>query len=382
MFKNVRSGIAAASINFAVVLILISSCSPRPDGGGTVRIGGLLPLSGDAAVWGVSMKEGIDLAAEEINSQRGASKPKIEMHYEDDRGLPSDGVAGAQKLIGADKVKGLVGVANSSVALAIIPIIDTNKVVFVSGGASSPKLSGASKYFFRTWPSDLAEGIAMARYAKQKLDIARVAILYINNEYGIGLRDPFTQEFEALGGSIVSQETFAQEATDFRTQLVSIRRVNPQAVYLVGNPREMARCLKQARELGLKTQFLSVSGLVDPEVVNIAGAAAEGVILTDASFDPASQNPETQKFLSRFMQKYGKDPGMLAVTGYDALRVLIHAFDETGGDPTAMAASLRGLKGFPGAAGTISFDDKGDVSRPVRISTVKDGKFVTKEYLQ
>lgn len=380
MLKNVRRGVVAASLNFAVILILLGSCSPKPSG--VVRIGGLLPLSGDAAVWGVSMKEGIDLAAEEINSDRGASKPKIEMHYEDDRGLPNDGVTGAQKLMGVDKVKGLVGVANSSVALAIIPIIESNRVLFVSGGASSPKLSGASKYFFRTWPSDLAEAIAMARYSKRKLNVGRIAILYINNEYGVGLRDPFKQEFEALGGIIVSQQTFAQEATDFRTQLVSIRSANPEAVYLIGNPREMARCLKQARELGLKTQFLSVSGLVDPEVVNIAGAAAEGVILTDASFDPTSQNPETQRFLFRFKQKYGKDPGMLAVTGYDALRVLIHALDETGGEPTAMAASLRGLKEFPGAAGTISFDDKGDVSRPVRISTVKDRKFVTKEYLQ
>lgn len=381
MFRNVRSGIAVLSVNFALVLVLINSCSPGPADNSTVRVGGLLPLSGDAAVWGVSMKEGIDLATEEINSNRG-TKPKIEMHYEDDRGLPKDGVAAAQKLISVDKVKGLVGVANSSVALAIIPIIDANNIVFVSGGASSPKLSGASKYFFRTWPSDLAEAIAMARYAKQKLNLSRIAILYINNEYGIGLRDPFKRQFESMGGSIVSQETFAQEATDFRTQLVSIRSSNPEAAYLVGNPREMARCLKQARELGLKNQFLSVSGLVDPEVINIAGTAAEGVILTDASFDPASQNPETQKFISRYKQKYGKDPGMLAVTGYDALRVFVHAFDETGGDPTAMVASLRGLKGFPGAAGAISFDDKGDVSRPVRISTIKDGKFVTKEYLQ
>jgi branched-chain amino acid transport system substrate-binding protein len=380
MAHHWRNALSLAALGIiSSILILSTDCtrSSRP----TVRVGVLLPLSGDAAVWGLSMKEGIDLARDQINRERGSTKPAIDLRYEDDRGLPRDGLAGAQKLIEADKVRALAGVANSSVALAIIPLVNSDRLLFVSGGASSPKLSGASKYFFRTWPSDLAEAIAMAQYAINRLSQSRIAILYINNEYGVGLRDPFKKEVEARGGSIVAEETFAQEATDFRTQLLAVERAHPQAIYLVGNPREMARCLKQASELGVKAHFLSTSAFVDNEVLRIAGSAATGVLFTDASFDPNSPYPETQRFISDFKAKYHKDPGMLAVTGYDSLQVLVYALDQ-GGDAEKEVAAIRSLHAFPGAAGPINFDANGDVSRPVRISTVAGGQFVTKEYLK
>jgi len=364
------------------LLLIVRHWQLGRSSGTLFRVGVLLPLSGDAAPWGISMKEGIDLAFEYLSKSRSSQAAPIELRYEDDRGQPRDGLAAAQKLISVDHVFALIGVANSSVALAIIPVIDRQKIVFISGGASSPKLSGSSRFFFRTWPSDVVEAHIMARYAHDRLKVKDVAILYINNDYGFGLRIPFRQEFEKLGGRVVAEETFQQEATDFRTQLVSVRNARPDAVYLAGNPREMARCLKQARELGLKMQFLSISGLVEPEVIRIAGKAAEGVLLTDASFDPSSPNAETQRFISLFRQRYRKEPGMLAATGYDAMRVLIAAFDKVRSGGDLLAEEIRKIRDFPGAAGPISFDERGDVSRPVRITTVRDGQFVTKEYVQ
>lgn len=346
-----------------------------------VRIGVLLPLSGDAAAWGVSMKEGIDLALDERNEKRGQGKLAVGLSYEDDRGSPRDGLSAIQKLADADQVKALLGVANSSVALAVIPVINERHILFVSGGASSPKLSGASRYFFRTWPSDLAEAVAMAHYIKDK-GTESVGLLYINNEYGVGLRDPFKSNFEQLGGKIASEQTFPQEATDFRGALLAIQKGAPQAIYLVGNPREMARCLKQAKDMGIKTAFFSTSAFRDPEVLKIAGTAADGVVFTDASFDPNSPYPETREFIRRFHSKYGRDPGMLAVTGYDSFRVMTQALDQANNDNEAAAGIIRNMRSFPGAAGPISFNSDGDVSRPVRISTVADGQFVTKEYIK
>jgi branched-chain amino acid transport system substrate-binding protein len=377
--KSVIVVILAASLVGAVWSFLHFK---KAGGTNTLRVGVLIPMSGDSAVWGTSMRQGIDLARDQLNEERGQTRPAVDLSYEDDRGLPNVGVSALQKLMEVDRIRGLVGVANSSVALAVIPIIDERKTIFVSGGASSPKLSGSSKYFFRTWPSDLAEAVAMAKYVRGREGMSQVAILYINNEYGIGLRDPFMKEFQTLGGEIVREQAFPQESVDFRAQLTAVQRENPQGIYLVGNPREMGRCLKQASELGIKTQFFSTSAFVNSEVLNIAGSAANGVILTDASFDPKSPYAETQKFIKDFQEKYHQQPGMLAVTGYDALRVVVYAFDRTDGTSDRIVEFIRNLRAFPGAGGPISFDAQGDVQRPVRISTVVNGQFVTKEYLQ
>ena len=368
-----KKSMGLISIALIALIGLTVSCAKEPK---EIKIGAILPLTGDAAVWGTSLKEGMDLALEEINENGGIQGKPIKLIYEDDKANPADGVAAVQKLLVTDKVKGIVGVANSSVALAIIPIITKEKVIFVSGGASSPKLTGSSPYFFRTWPSDIQEAYAMAKFAVKDKGYKNIAILYINNEYGIGLKESFSRKVLEYGGAILGAELFEQEATDFRTQISKIKALNPEAIYVIGNPKEMARCIRQIKELGIKTQLLSISTLNEPEIVpQIAGDAIEGIFVTDVSFDPKSSDPNTQNFISKFRAKYNKEPGILTVTGYDALKVLSYAMSKVGFDADRIAAELRELKDYPGAGGKLSFTEGGDVIRPVRIAIVKDGKF-------
>jgi branched-chain amino acid transport system substrate-binding protein len=117
--------------------------------------------------------------------------------------------------------------------------------------------------------------------------------------------------------------------------------------------------------------------LNDPEVVAITGPGAiEGTIITDASFDPASPDPAAQKFMTDFRAKFGKEPGILANTAYDALMVLAHAIEKVGADPDALQAYLHQMKNYPGVSGPISFSLEGEVHRPIRISRAQEGKFV------
>lgn len=341
-------------------------------------IGVSLPLTGDAAVWGKSQRDGYELALTQINSKGGVKGKKLRLVYGDDQGLPREGVSVLQKFLDIDHIDVLTGVANSSVALACIPVINQRKLVFISSGASSPKLTGASKYFFRTWPSDNAEGIAMAKYAARDLRLSRVAVLYINNDYGVGLFEPFSKTFVQLGGSILAAETFEQAATDFRTQLTKLASVKAQAIYLPGNPREMGRAIRQMRELGIATQILSISTLNDREVFAITGPAAiEGTIITDASFDPNSDAPQAGKFMEEFRAMFHHDPGILANTAYDALMVIAHAIGQVGTNPDALADYLHSMKDFTGVSGSISFSAGGDVQRPIRIARAENGRFVT-----
>jgi branched-chain amino acid transport system substrate-binding protein len=374
---NHKSSVVFSVISILIVSFIISfGCVKKEER--EIKIGITLPLTGDAAIWGQSQKDGYDLALSQINAKGRINGQKLVLIYEDDKGLPKDGVAALQKLISVDKIKLLTGIANSSVALAYIPIINEKKILFISSGASSPKLTGASKYFFRTWPSDIAEALAMAKYAHSGLKLNKIAILYINNDYGIGLSEPFKSTFESLGGKIVSSENFEQGATDFRTQLTKIKASNPEAIYLAGNPVEMGRAMKQMREMGSRTQVLSISTLNDKEVFKIAGAKAiEGTIITDASFDPQSEDPMAKKFMQDFRTMFNHEPGILANTAYDALIILAYAIEQAGTEPDKISDYLHAMKDYSGISGKISFSQGGDVNRPIRISVSRNAKFET-----
>lgn len=374
---NKKIWVWIALLGILVVLGAAVWRSSHPKGGGPIVIGVSLPLTGDSADWGKSQQDGYELALAQVNGSGGVKGRPIKLIYGDDEGLPNQGISVLQRFIDIDHIQALTGVANSSVALAYIPIITQKKLVFISSGASSPKLSGASKYFFRTWPSDIAEALAMAQYSRQKLGVSSVSILYINNDYGVGLADPFANEFSSLGGRVLGRESFEQNATDMRAQLTKIKGQGPQAIYLAGDPPEMARCITQARQLGITTKFLSISTLNDKQVFAVVKSSdIEGTVITDASFDPNSDRPEARAFVSAFRAKFNRDPGILANTAYDALMVLAHAMTEVGTDPDVIADYLHSMKTYPGVAGPINFTQGGDVNRPIRISVAENGKFV------
>ncbi len=374
MKNKVLSTIVLFAFIFVISQMLWGCAQKKPE---TITVGVSLPLSGDAAVWGRSQKDGYDLALSEINARGGVNGKQVVLIYGDDTGLPKEGVSVLRKFIDIDGIEALTGVANSSVALACIPIINKEKLIFISSGASSPKLTGASQYFFRTWPSDIAEAFAMAKYTNKNLGLSSVSCLYINNDYGVGLTEPFSKEFTSLGGRILGKESFEQNSTDMRAQLTKIKQQNPEAIYLAGNPREMARCVTQSRELGITAKFLSISTLNDAEVFDLVkNEDIEGTVITDASFDPNSDRPEAQAFMKAFRAKFNKEPGTLANTAYDALMILTHAMSEVGTDADAIANYLHSMETYSGVAGPINFTQGGDVNRPIRISIAKDGQFV------
>ncbi|MCX5769232.1 MAG: penicillin-binding protein activator [Candidatus Hydrogenedentes bacterium] len=362
------------TILFCILAVVLAGCGKGNQD--TVRIGVSLPLTGDAAVWGKSQQDGYELACEQINAKGGINGKKIQLVYGDDTGLPKDGVSVLRKLIDVDRIEVLTGVANSSVALAFIPIIDKEKILFMSSGASSPKLTGASKYFFRTWPSDIAEALAMAKYAYGEMKIRTVAVLYINNDYGIGLLEPFKKTYESLGGKVLSAESFEQNATDFRAQLTKLQALNADAIYLAGNPREMARAITQARELGIKSQILSISVLNDKEVFDILKPGdIEGTVITDASLDRESDDPAVKKFLADFRTKFNREPGLMANTAYDALTILAQGIAQVGTDADSLSSFLYGLRDYTAVSGDMSFTKGGDVQRPIRIAVCRNAHF-------
>ncbi|MFA5954221.1 MAG: penicillin-binding protein activator [Patescibacteria group bacterium] len=334
----------------------------EPVATGPVKIGWIGPLSGAAASYGESIKRGVEMAAKEVNAGT------VELIYEDTKCEGADAVNAVTKLISVDHVSAIIGEVCSGATLAAAPIANQDETVLISPASTSPKLSEAGRYIFRTVPSDTLQGSYGAELVYNK-GFRKLAVLYSNEEYGIGFNDVLSAKFKELGGEVVASETFGRDDTDVRTQVTKVRDANPDAVYLiVNNPETAVAALKQIKELGVKVSLFGSEGLKSPDVT-AAGNVSEGLIVSSVSSG-------TSGFIDRHRaENNGADPGPFAAQGYDAMRAVNLAI--LGGARTGkeIADALHKLS-FEGASGHISFDEHGDVAGGYDVLVVKNGAFV------
>jgi branched-chain amino acid transport system substrate-binding protein len=367
--------IIGAVIVIALAVITGAFLYMQPTEPGEIKIGAIAPLSGPAALYGEGMKRGIDLAVEELNANGGINGNKIQIVYEDSQIDPKLAVSAIQKLISVDKVPVVIGPMGSSEVLSVAPIAERKHVVVLSPTASTPEITNAGDYIFRNIPSDVYEGSETAKFAYQQLGFRKIAILYINNDYGVGLRDVFKRTFESLGGTITVAEAYEPGANDFRTQLTRIKDSEPEAIYSIAY-KENIQILKQIKELGIDAQILGTTPFEDPEILEKAGETAEGVIYAFVGYDPTSESEEVQQFLHNFSDKYGIQPDPSAAMSYDAMKIVALAIEKGGYTADGIKEALYGIKNFPGVAGLTSFDENGDAMKPIQFRIVKNGKFV------
>ena len=179
-----------------------------------IVIGAVLPLSGEVASYGNDSKEGIDLALEIANKNQ--DKFHFVVKYQDSQGDPKTAVTSLQQLLTDGDIKAFIGENISSSTLAMVPIIDRKGIILISPSASTPKLTGASKYFFRVFPSDVAEGSFVANKIDEQHPNGKVCIMYFNNDYGLGLTNVFKDEATNIGLNVSAVFAYAQDATNFK----------------------------------------------------------------------------------------------------------------------------------------------------------------------
>ena len=352
---------------FLTSIIFISSCAKKEK---VIKIGAILPLTGDGAKYGEEDKNGFEIAISECNNKN------IKIIYEDDQGNSKGGVTAFNKLNSTDKPSIIIGLMYSSVALAVAPLGENNKVVLLSTTASSPDLTNAGDYFFRNWPSDIYEGEEIAEFTYSKLNLKQGAIFTVNLDYGVGLTKVFEQVFKSLGGEITNIEYYNQGDTDFRTKLIKLKSDKPEFIYLPGYYTEIGQLLKQAKELNFNTQFLSCVGFDNPKVIDIAGNSANGVIFSRPYYNPESNEIVVKNFVDKYIKKYGEKPGIYSAHAYDALRIVIKAIEIGGNSSEGIKDALYKIKDFPGVTGETSFDANGDVLKPIQIMKVEKEEFV------
>jgi branched-chain amino acid transport system substrate-binding protein len=376
------SGTAKVAIFVTVVICLAAvglhltgdeerGSSPEPSG--TVKIGAILPLSGKASQYGIWLQEALQLAVAELNRNRGANEKAIEAIYEDDQATPKLAVAAMQKLIAVDKVPVVFGSWASSSVLAQAPLANEQKVV-VMAEAVSPKIRDAGDFVFRIQPDGSVYLRKLIPFVVEHTQFQRAGILYVNNDFGVDLAKTAKELLVRRGKAISTEQGFEMGETNFRTHLAVARESGAEVLFVFAYG-EAGQLLKQARELRIKVPFFAAATFENPNILTVAGDAAEGVVYPH-HFDPQSRDPTVEEFQRRYENAYGRPAEGFAVLAYDGMMILGKALRACGNNSVCIRDFLYNLTGYIGVSGPTSFDDHGDVLKPIMIETVRKGAFV------
>ena len=340
-----------------------------------VTFGWIGPLTGSLSTLGVPIMESVKLAVEEINANNVIPGKTLKIIYEDDACEPKDSTTAVQKLVNVDKVTAIVGPTCSGPMLADAPILEENKVLAVSFSATNPSIKDAGDYIFRNVPSDNGQGVAAAEIV-QGLGATKVAIIHIQNDWGVALKNVFTAKAEELGMEIVAVEPYNPDETDFRTPVTKIKASNPDVIYMPAFTTDAVLLLKQLDQAGLEVPLVGADGSKDDAVIAGAGAAAEGLIVT---LPGVPKSPELETFAAAFQAKYSKEYSAYTSEAYDVTYILAKACAATDCTSTAMKDYLYTMGPYKGASGTYEFDQDGEVDKPYDYFVIKDGKWA--EYI-
>jgi len=365
------------SVAMIGVLMLLVGCSPNntvaPNN--EIKVGVIFPMTGDAGSYGERGRNGITLAVDEINAKGGVAGRKIQAIIEDSKADPKTGVSAMTKLTTVDQVPVVIGDIVSAVTLAAAPIAQSSKVVLLSPTSSAPAITEAGDYVFRIWPSDLAEGRAIATFA-HNAGFKNVGILYMQNEYGVAIQDVFTKTLSGLGGQVTDALAYKPDESDFRSYLTKLAAKKPDAIYFVSYYKDGALAMKQAREIGVQSQFLGTTAIEDPKVFEVGGNALDGVIYPLASgFDVQSSNETVKTFVNAYKSRFQSDPDWVPAQCYDAMMLVAARMGKGETTGPELQKALAGTKGYQGVTGEITFDENGDVVKPVTIKVIKGGSF-------
>lgn len=355
-------------------LLLLTAASARAQE--TIRIGEFASLTGKEATYGQNAHKGAVLAIEEANAAGGALGRELELITEDDQSKPGEAATVVKKLISRDKVVAVLGEITSGRTLEAAPICQQARIPLVSPGATAIEVTSKGNYIFRVCFIDEFQGTVMAKFARESLNLRRVAILSsVSSAQSVGLARFFRERFAAGGGTVAIEQRYGEGDKDFRAQLTAIRAAGVEGVFVPGYYAEAALICKQARDLGIDLPLFGVDGWESPELIAIGGPAVEGAYLS-THYSAENRSRDVAGFNERFRQRWGIDSNALSALGYDAATVLIDAIRRAGTtDGPRLRDALAATRDFAGATGRISFDANRDPTKSAVVLQVKDGRF-------
>jgi branched-chain amino acid transport system substrate-binding protein len=358
---------------WGVLLLLVSTVSPGWSAE-PIHVGLSAPLTGNYSEYGNNWKKAMDIAVEKINAKGGIKGRPLVIVAEDSKSDPKDSAQIAQKFTSDSRIVAELGDFTSTACMAAQPIYDRAGMVQLSPTASHPEFAPKSQWSFGIIGTQAEEGAFMASYTVEKMGKKKIAVLYINNDWGMAAQEQYVKKAKELGGQIVAMESFFDRDKDFTAVLTKLRGSKPEALYIPSMYNEGALIEKQREKLGWNDVAVFGPGsLYSPKLLEIGGTAVEG-LHTSTVFLETDPRPEVQEFVKTFKARNNNvSPNMFAAIAYDAISVLTNAIEKAGTDRKAIRDELAKTKDFVGMTGKFSFTERRDVKRDYHYLVVKNG---------
>lgn len=346
-----------------------------PANAASAKIGVISYLSGGGAAYGEAIRQGLELARDEINTQ---GKTKIELVFEDSKGEKNEAINAANKLIHKDNVVAIIGPTLSGEMFAVGPITNQSGVPVMGTSTTAEGITEIGDFVFRNaLPESLAIPHAVKK-AKEKYGLKKVAVMYSNNnDWAVSGFKTFEKSLKENGIETLAVETFADKDTDYSAQLTKIATMKPDAIMLACLYQEAALIAKKAREMGITIPIVGNNGINSPQYIKSAGNASDNSVVASPWF-PGKEDAGVKKFVAAYKERFKKEPDQFAAQAYDALKIMASALEKSGSntDRKKLRDSLATIKDFPGVTGKFAFDAKRNPAMDVTVLIVKDGQFI------
>lgn len=353
-----------------------------PTSGEPIPIGGGFALTGDESALDLPAANGAMLAAKEINAAGGVLGRPVNLIVHDSQYKMDVTAQIAKQFVEQDEVVAVIGFTDTDSVLASGPTIQSAGLPFITAGATSPKIpTQVGDMMFLACFGDNVQAAAAAEYAFENYGPNAYLLWDKGVEYTTLLGQYFKERFTELGGTIMLEDSYDDKATDFSAQIAKVRALpqQPDFYFISAMPYNVGPVIKQFRDAGITGPIVGGDGYDTPDLVSVAGPAAENVFFTThALMDPTGGTEGIKKFIVAYNEEYGHDPeNAFAALGYDTMRLIADAIERAGStDPEAIKQAIEETQDFPGITGPISFGPESHVpQKGVTIIAVKDGKF-------
>lgn len=369
---------------------LITACggekeatTKKIDEAATIKIGGLGPLTGPLAIYGVTATNGSKLAFEEINKNGGILGKQVEFVLFDEKGDSTEAVTAYNRLVD-EGVVALVGDITSKPSLAVAEIAAQDNMPMITPTGTQFNITEAGPNVFRVCFTDPYQGVILANLAKNNLKANTVAIMVNNSsDYSDGVAEAFIKEAERLGLKIVAKEGYAEGDKDFRAQLTKVAATNPDVLLVPDYYEQVALITTQAREVGVKSTFIGPDGWdgVAKALDSSAYGAVENSYFTN-HYSVEDTNEKVQNFLKAYREKYKDEPSAFSALSYDAAYLMKDAIEKAGStDKDAIVKAMK-ESDFAGVTGHLRFDEKNNPVKAVTVLKVVNGNYTFDSVIQ
>ena len=343
-----------------------------------VQLGSIEILSGPNAAYGTAIRAGMELALGEVNEKGVLGGRKINLTIEDSAANKDQAINAARKLIGRDKVVAIIGPTLSNEMFAVGPVANERKIPILGTSTTASGITAIGPYVFRTSLPE-SDVIPVTLKKAQARGVKTIALMYANDDaFSKSGFDVMKAAAEKAGLQIVDTESFGSKDTDFSAQLTKIKGLKPDAIGISALVEPVSGVLLAARQLGIgpETMFVGGNGSNSPKLGEIAGKAADGLLVGSPWF-VGKDTPSNTKFVADFRKANGRDPDQFAAQAYDAMKIMAGAIDRAGStDPTKIRDALEATKS-DGVMGPFAFTPGRDPASTegVVVLVMQGGKF-------